>query len=524
MKKTKGFLAAAPTLSVALVAALTAADAFAQTGPLGAARARAAVRNAARTGAVVPELETVAPTQTTAAPAATAVPTAQTPAAATAAPARKSDGSEFVIPANATAEQLLAQAERLLTNETVFETEAEYVAWVDKMLATNAQIADRVLSMKTTDETFLKAVSLKGQVLCYQASVDASVLPKLKTYSDALQKNQRVQSLEEGRDAALAFSGVYLQAKVADVVERGGTAQELKTAMKEVEAFVAAHPEAADLTTDLVVPVAILAATLEDPTLPTAVWAPILKNLKAAGDADSLRALEGLEGALRFVDLEGKTFEWFGRTADGKAFDPASVKGKVVLVDFWASWHESCADVHAELAKLYRAYNKSGFEIVGYNLDGDAKAMQAYLAKSPLAWPMLTDLQAIAAKEKSLARYYGIDEVPTLILIGGDGKVAAADVDLETLLATLKVVFPDVQAPTLGTAAATAAQPSAATATGAARQTGTLPAATATGAARQTGTAPAATATGAARQTGTAPAATPGAAATGVRRPVRNAR
>ncbi len=472
MKKTKGFLAAALTLSVAL----TAADAFAQTGPLGAVRSRAAARNAARTGAVVTEMETVAPAQTTAAPAA-ARPTA-------AAPTKKSDGSEFVIPANATAEQLLAQAEALLSNEAVFETEAEYVAWVDKMLATNAQIADRVLSMKTTDETFLKAVSLKGQVLCYQASVDAAVLPKLKTYSDALLKNKRVQSLEEGRDAALAFSGVYLQAKIADVVERGGTAQDLKIAMKEVEAFVAAYPETADLTIDLVVPVAILAATLEDPTLPTAVWAPILKNLKAAGDADSLRALEGLEGAIRFTELEGKTFQWFGRTADGKAFDPASVKGKVVLVDFWASWNESCADVHEQLAKLYAAYNKSGFEIVGYNLDGDAKAMQAYLAKSPLAWPMLTDLQAIAAKEKSLARYYGIDEVPTLILIGGDGKVAATDVDLETLLATLKVVFPNVEAPTLGTAAAQPAQPSAA-ANGAARQPA-QPSAAANGAVRQT--------------------------------------
>ncbi|MBR5243504.1 MAG: TlpA family protein disulfide reductase [Thermoguttaceae bacterium] len=476
MKKTKGFLAAALTLSVAL----TAADAFAQTGPLGAVRARAAARNAARTGAVS-ELETVAPAQT---PATTAAPARATAAA------KKSDGSEFVVPANATAEQLLAQADRLLSNETVFETEEEYVVWVDKMLATNAKIADRVLSMKTTDEVFLKAVSLKGQVLCYQASVDVAVLPKLKAYADALQKNKRVQSLEEGRDAALAFSGVYLQAKVADVVERGGTAQELKTAMKEVEAFVAAHPTAADMTTDLVVPVAILAATLEDPTLPTAVWAPILKNLKAAGDADSLRALESLEGAIRFSELEGKTFEWFGRTVDGKAFDPASVKGKVVLVDFWASWNESCADVQEQLAKLYQAYNKSGFEIVGYNLDGDAKAMQAYLAKSPLAWPILTDLQAIAAKEKSLARYYGIDEVPTLILIGGDGKVAATDVDLETLLATLKVVFPNVEAPTLGTAAP-AAQPSAA-------------------------------ATGTTRRTGTP--ATPGAAATGTRRPVGSAR
>ncbi|MBR4833570.1 MAG: TlpA family protein disulfide reductase, partial [Thermoguttaceae bacterium] len=464
MNKTKGFFAVAPTLAVALSVALTAADSFAQTGPLGAVRARAAVRNAARTGAVAPEVELAVPAAQTPAAVATGTP------ARAAAPAKKSDGSEFVIPTNATAEQLLAQAEGLLSNETVFETEEEYVVWVDKMLATNAKIADRVLSMKTTDETFLKAVSLKGQVLCYQASVDAAALPKLQAYAAALQKNKRVQSLEEGRDAALAFSGVYLQAKVAEIAERGGTAQEMKTAMKEVEAFVAAHPETADLTSDLVFPVAVLAAQLEDPTLPTAIWTPILKSLKAAGDEDSLRAAEGLEGAIRFSELQGNKFEWFGRTADGKAFDPALVEGKVVLVEFWASWNESCADVQKELAKLYKAYNPHGFEIVGYNLDGDAKAMKTYLAKSPVAWPLLTDLQAIAAKEKSLARHYGIEEVPTMILIGGDGKVAGVDVDLETLLATLKNVFPNVEAPTLGEAAATATGVAPA-ATGTVRQT-----------------------------------------------------
>ena len=510
MKKTNGFLAVALTLS----AALSAADVFAQSGPLGAVRARAAAaRNAARPGLGAPEIETAVPTALP-----SVAPTAQTPAA----PAKKSDGSEFVIPANATAEQLLAQAERLLSNETVFETEAEYVAWIDKMLATNEQIANRVLAMKTTDEIFLQAVSLKGQVLCYQASVDAAVLPKLKAYADALQKNKRVQSLEQGRDAALAFSGVYLQAKVADVVERGGTAQELKATMKNVETFVAAHPETADMTADLVVPVAILAATLEEPTLPSEIWTPILKNLKAAGDADSLRAAEALEGAIRFSELQGQTFEWFGRTADGKAFDPALVKGKVVLVDFWASWNESCAAVQAELAKLYKAYHPHGFEIVGYNLDGDVKAMQAYLAKTPLAWPVLTELQAIAAKEKSLARYYGVEEAPTLILIGGDGKVAGVDIDLETLFATLKVVFPDVEAPTLGTAAP-AAQPSAApAATGTVRRTGTTPATPGAAApAVQPSAAPAAT--GTVRRTGTTPA-TPGAAAPGTRRAVGSAR
>lgn len=362
-------------------------------------------------------------------------------AAATPAPKASSDGSEFVIAKDATPEQLVEQATSLLSTEIAFESEKEYSAWVAKMLQTVGLIADRILTLKPTDEYFVEAISLKGQVLCYQASLDSSILPQLKKYADALANNKRVQSLEDGRNATLAFTGVYLQAVVADIAERQGTAKELAAAMNEVDAFVKAHPETSDMTVDLVFPVQVIAANLGNPKLPDQIWAPIRKTLAASETPEAQNALMMLDGTIRYSQLVGAPFEWQGCDAKGKKFVAEAVKGRVVVVDFWASWCQQSAEYHEQLKKLYDLYHAQGFEIVSYNLDPKLEDMDAYLTKNPLPWIVLSDRATVDAKETSLAAYYGIGEIPTMILIGGDGKVASTDLSLESLAATLQNVF-----------------------------------------------------------------------------------
>ena len=378
------------------------------------------------------------PTSTTGATAATApTATAASGAQQEKAPITKSDGSEFVIPADATPEQLTAQAASLLATDIAFESEKEYNAWVQKMLQTVGKIADRILTLKPDDKYFVEAISLKGQVLCYQASLDSSVLPKLKQYADALAKNTRVQGLEDGRNATLAFTGVYLQAVVADVAERQGTARELTAAMSQVDAFVKEHPETSDMCVDLVFPVALVAANLKDPTLVDKIWNPIRKTLTDAGTPEAQNALLMLNGTIRFSQLQGATFEWKGCDLDGKPFDETKVKGRVVLVDFWASWAEQSLETHKQLLELYNKYHSQGFEIVSYCLDPQLEDTQKYLKTNKLPWIILSDRATVDAKATSLAGYYGITEIPTMILVGGDGKVASTDISMERSKASL---------------------------------------------------------------------------------------
>ncbi len=373
------------------------------------------------------------------------------------APLKKSDGSEFVLSATATIDELIEKANSLMSTSVAFETQEEYDEWIGKMLETVGKIGDRILKMKPNDEQFVQGIALKGQSLCYQASIDSASLPKLGAFADALEKNAKVQGLEGGRQAAMAFRGVYLQAKVAEVAEQNGSVQDLNNVMKEVSAFIAAHPEASDMTVDLVFPVALVAENQKQPKLPAQIWTPIRKQLAASDSQEAKAALQLLEGTIRYSELEGNAFKWNGCLADGTKFDPASVKGKVVLVDFWASWCEPCGSMHAQLKELYEKYHSQGFEIVGYNLDAEQADIDAYLKKDPLPWILMSDRATVDAKETSIAAYYGISEIPTMLLIGGDGKVAALDISMESLIATLESVFSKsgVNAQTTGTTKAT---------------------------------------------------------------------
>ncbi len=463
MKTMKILSAAALTCAVLLTADVASAQRLRD-----AIGSRLGARNAANTlqADIAAEAAAASPQTfgTTQAPTQQTQQQIQTSQAATTQavpPAKKSDGSEFVVPANATTKELIAQAESLLATEVVFETEQEYDAWLAKMLATVTKIADQVLKTPNLDDdSFLDALSLKGQALCYQASIDsANYLAKLGAYTDALSKNKRVQSLQEGRDAALAFKGVYLQAKVAEVAENEkGTEQELIAAMAEASAFIAQHPETSDMMVDLVYPVAVVAANLNDPKLPAKIWTPIRKQLAASDAPEAKNALQLLEGAIRKSQLEGSKFEWKGCDLAGKPFDAGLVEGHVVVVDFWAAWNESCADTHTQLSALYAKYRNEGLEIVSYSLDDKIADTKTYVEKNQIPWLVLSDRATVDAKATSLAAYYGIDEIPTLILIGGDGKVAAVDISVESLAATLDGVFAQSARPT-------AAAPNATTAT-----------------------------------------------------------
>ncbi len=447
MKKINKTLAA--VLTLALIAACDAAQAQRLLNGIGSRLAGrgAAASNANQDEIILDESPVVSERVVSGMPGrSVAVPSAQNASQTSEQPVAKepiksSDGSEFVISPTATNAELLAQANALFETEVAFETEEEYSDWVSKMLATVGKLGDAVLKAKPTDEEFIQAITIKGQAMCYQSSIDPSALPKLGSYATALEKNARVQSLDEGRQAAMAFRGVYLQAKVAVVAEQNGTVDELTAAMKEATAFVDKYPETADMYVDLVFPVKYVAENQKDPTLVSKIWTPIRKKMSASSEPEMKAALQLLEGTIRFSELEGKTFKWFGVDGSGQPLDKTKVEGKVVLVSFWASWHDQCAQVDTQLKELYAKYHDQGFEVVGYNLDAEKENMDEYVTKNAIPWIILSDRAAADADQTSLAAYYGIAEIPTMILVGGDGKVAAVDVSMETLVATLESVF-----------------------------------------------------------------------------------
>jgi thiol-disulfide isomerase/thioredoxin len=144
-------------------------------------------------------------------------------------------------------------------------------------------------------------------------------------------------------------------------------------------------------------------------------------------------------GSVRRLDLNGKPLELSGKTLAGQPFDIAKVRGKVVVVYYWASY---CRDIGNELAalrKLQSAYGSKGLELVTVNLDEKAEDAQKCLQANALSAPHLFQASENAMGLASpLATQYGIMGLPTLFLVGKDGNVISRTLQVNSLEEAVK--------------------------------------------------------------------------------------
>lgn len=112
------------------------------------------------------------------------------------------------------------------------------------------------------------------------------------------------------------------------------------------------------------------------------------------------------------------------RDVNGKVKRLSDLKGKVVLVDFWASWCGPCRRANPSLILLYNKYKKSGFEIYGVSIDDEPDAWKKAIEKDKLSWSNVIET---GGWEGRVATNWKVDIVPTSYLLDRSGKIIVVD-------------------------------------------------------------------------------------------------
>ena len=115
---------------------------------------------------------------------------------------------------------------------------------------------------------------------------------------------------------------------------------------------------------------------------------------------------------------------------DGKSISLTDYRGKIVLLDFWATWSSPCIAGIPTIKAVYEKYHHKGFEVIGISLDVDEMALREFIAENPLPWRQIFDGKQLKGP---LAQRYGIRSAPRMFLLDRKGKVISVKVRSRTL-------------------------------------------------------------------------------------------
>ena len=151
-------------------------------------------------------------------------------------------------------------------------------------------------------------------------------------------------------------------------------------------------------------------------------------------------------GALAAVTLSapaaaaGSIWDSFtARDLDGRVWTAAELEGRVVLLDFWATWCLPCLAEIPNLKQASERFGERGFLVLGVSMDrGERRELESFLRRQAIDWPQVHDGRGV---DGPLARRFGVEAVPRTILVDRAGRVVGVDLRGEVLLAALPALL-----------------------------------------------------------------------------------
>ncbi len=316
-------------------------------------------------------------------------------------------------------------------------TPQELLAYIEDVLGRQAPGTDLESVQAFRKRLYGSVVGAAGKILAHQPTASqAQAAARWKVVS--LSELKRLGDTEAGKrlaevpgelakagykELAREIRGFLLQGRLRDALM--ADRQELQTLSAEIQQFLAESPPGQN---DVALAMRFT-QVLEmggNTELAAAAYRSFAKILSASDDDKTATLGAKMQGAARRLELPGKKMKLEGTFLDGKSLDWADYRGKVVLVQFWATWCGPCREELVSIRADYKTFHDRGFEVVAVSCDDDREKLEEFLKENELPWKSLFSSDPDATgMDHPMATYYGVMGIPTLILVGPDGNVVS---------------------------------------------------------------------------------------------------
>lgn len=334
---------------------------------------------------------------------------------------------------NGTPEEMLAFMKKLSQNRPQFRNFQEGKNHTIKVNKAIVRAGNKILSKKNVEDATLKEALSRKFVSTIGLIITGNGVPP----EQALEEVNRLKN--DPRPAVAAVAKKY-SIPVRAVNLKSLSSEEKSQLQDEAVARVVATKASYDAIGD----VTFLGEQMSQLGENNAAADLLLRLADTISKSTADQKILGIGQQIRDrssqVRLPGSELQLEGTLLDGSQLDWASYRGKVVLVDFWATW---CAPCVAELPNVqanYVKYHDRGFDVLGISLDRDRKKLEAFLERETVPWKQMYDPEAENNNrwQHPMAVKYSIRQIPAALLVDRNGKVVSVEARGDELNRQLK--------------------------------------------------------------------------------------